>query len=159
MPSNTLFFPAVDLSDHSTSTRPGAATASDSANGWIRRAVLAESNSSVMDIAFAPHYLGLRLAACTASGRLLIYDASDVMDLENWNLSIEVDVGGQHRLASLSWSTNRFTPQLLAVASNSPSTPPGERVVVYRVLNTSCHRCEVRRGGGSGGVGGWAGEK
>uniref|UniRef100_A0A915M5V0 Peroxin-7 n=1 Tax=Meloidogyne javanica TaxID=6303 RepID=A0A915M5V0_MELJA len=71
---------AVDVMDARSSM-----SASDFSNGWVCRTVLRQSTSSITDIQFAPHYLGLQLAACTSSGRLVIYEAEDIMALDNWN--------------------------------------------------------------------------
>jgi len=141
---NSLMFPAVDLSDHTSAARsagqhnPTAAMrASDTANGWIRRAHL-PTTASVTDIQFAPHYLGLKLAACTASGRVLVYEAQDIMELENWNTTYDFDVCAQ-RLGSLAWSCNRFNTPLLAVASDSSIVGINERVFFYRLNPNGTH--------------------
>jgi hypothetical protein len=143
---------AVDLSDHTSAARaaghhgPSATIrASDTANGWIRRALL-PTTASVTDIQFAPHYLGLRLAACTASGRVLVYEAQDIMELENWNTVYDFDVCA-HRLGSLAWSCNRFNTPLLAVASDSSMAASNERVFFYRLNPNGTHHRWV---GGSG---------
>lgn len=36
-------------------------TRNDVNNGWVRRTILAGCTSNILDIQFAPHYLGLRL--------------------------------------------------------------------------------------------------
>ncbi|KAL3074681.1 hypothetical protein niasHT_038154 [Heterodera trifolii] len=138
---------AADLSE----IRP--ITGADSSNGWACRTVLRQSNASasITDIQFAPHYLGLQLAACTSSGRLIIYEAEDIMALDNWNVLHDYEVT-KNRLSSLSWSTNRFDPPHIVVSSDDVDAAPAEKVFLFRV-NSSCGLVRLNptaAGGGDG---------
>lgn len=61
-----------------------------SATHWVKRTTLVDSRTSVTDVKFAPKYLGLVLAACSADGFVRIYEAPDVMNLAQWSLQYEV---------------------------------------------------------------------
>uniref|UniRef100_A0A914GY48 Nucleoporin SEH1 n=1 Tax=Globodera rostochiensis TaxID=31243 RepID=A0A914GY48_GLORO len=123
---------AADMAD----IRP--ITGADSTNGWVCRAVLRQStaSASITDIQLAPHYLGLQLAACTSSGRVIIYEAEDIMALDNWNVLHDYEVA-MNRLSSLSWSTNRFDPPHLVVSSDDVNALPSEKVFLFRVNSGS----------------------
>ncbi|CAK5078254.1 unnamed protein product [Meloidogyne enterolobii] len=128
---------AVDVMDARSSM-----SASDFSNGWVCRTVLRQSTSSITDIQFAPHYLGLQLAACTSSGRLVIYEAEDIMALDNWNVLVDNEIC-QHRLCSLSWSRSRFDPPYIALASDDADAPAEEKVFLFRVVNTGIFPARV----------------
>ena len=121
----------------------------DTSNGWVCRAVLRQSTASITDIQFAPHYLGLQLAACTSSGRVIIYEAEDIMALDNWNVLFD-DVLSPHRLSSLSWSTNRFDPPFIAVSSDDVDASPDEKLYIFRVnVNSRFIRSQLHFGNNS----------
>jgi nucleoporin SEH1 len=64
-----------------------AAAQLDSAAGrvaWTRTAELADARDSVVDVQFAPHHLGVRLASCSMDGFVRIHEAADVLDLSTW---------------------------------------------------------------------------
>lgn len=71
-------------------------------------------------------------AACTASGKVMIWEAEDIMALENWNSppSGPIDASS-HRLSSLTWSTNRFNLPLMVVASDELNIPITAKVIVF----------------------------
>ncbi|KAI1732113.1 nucleoporin SEH1 [Ditylenchus destructor] len=107
----------------------------DSSNGWSRRRVLTESTSNITDIQFAPHYLGLRLAACTAAGKIMIWEADDIMALENWNITFNFEASN-YRLSSLTWSTNRYHPPLITASSDDADASSTEKLVMVK-FNTN----------------------
>uniref|UniRef100_A0A914C3Z8 Nucleoporin SEH1 n=1 Tax=Acrobeloides nanus TaxID=290746 RepID=A0A914C3Z8_9BILA len=96
-----------DTSDQSLSRTGVQSGKFDSSNRWRRRRALTDSGSNVTDIQFAPHFLGLMIATCNALGKVIIYEAEDVLDLDNWTIVFEGEVF-KHRCGSLSWSTNRY---------------------------------------------------
>ena len=53
---------------------------------WVKKAELVDSRDSVHDIKFAPHHTGLKLATASADGIVRIYEATDVMNLTQWQL-------------------------------------------------------------------------
>ncbi|KAH7731910.1 Phosphoglucomutase/phosphomannomutasealpha/beta/alpha domain I family protein [Aphelenchoides avenae] len=123
----------MDSSDQSA--RTGVHAGKDTANKWRRRATLSCS-SDVIDIQFAPHYLGLLLAACTSKGRVIIYEAEDVLELESWNVVNDIEVV-PFRLSSLSWTNNRFRTPLLATSSDDVNAPANEKLTIFKVNLTS----------------------
>ncbi|RIA97735.1 WD40-repeat-containing domain protein [Glomus cerebriforme] len=64
----------------------------NSGKRWLEKARLIESKGSVQDIAFAPNFLGLRLASIAADGVLRIFEALEVSNLAHWTLMDEVHV-------------------------------------------------------------------
>ncbi|KAG7164868.1 Nucleoporin SEH1-like [Homarus americanus] len=84
---------------------------SGSGNGihstWIKRAGLVDSRTSVMDVKFAPKIQGLQLATCSAGGVVRIYEAPDVMNL------------------------NQLHAPMIAVGSDDPNSGSGGKVFIY----------------------------
>uniref|UniRef100_A0A915CZG1 Nucleoporin SEH1 n=1 Tax=Ditylenchus dipsaci TaxID=166011 RepID=A0A915CZG1_9BILA len=126
---------ATDSSEHISQTGVHIGR-TDSSNGWVRRAVLSESSASITDIQFCPHYLGLRLAGCTSSGKIIVWEAEDIMDLENWNMTFSFEVNdSSYRLSSLTWSTNRFNMPLIIASSDDADAAPTAKVSVVKFYN------------------------
>jgi nucleoporin SEH1 len=86
---------------------------------WIHRAKLVDARQPVLDIAFGPKHLGLKLATSSGDGSVRVYEAVDVMNLMHWPLVDEfVAAGsGMGNVSSLSWSQSQFGPPSLAVGS------------------------------------------
>ncbi|KAI0224714.1 epoxide hydrolase, soluble (sEH), partial [Massospora cicadina] len=94
---------------------------------WVERSRLVEAKGAVLDIAFAPHHLGLKLATISSDGCFRLYEAMDVVNLSQWTLMDEVVVGGVEVCESggirdpiqegycLAWCQTRFSPPQLAI--------------------------------------------
>ncbi|XP_076045357.1 nuclear pore complex protein Nup44A [Oratosquilla oratoria] len=97
---------------------------------WIKRASLVDSRTSVTDVKFAPKFLGLQLATCSADGGIRIYEAPDVMNLSQWSLQYEINA--KLPCSCISWnpSPSRLHPPLIAVGSDDPSSSGG-KVFIY----------------------------
>ncbi|KAJ3289991.1 epoxide hydrolase, soluble (sEH) [Borealophlyctis nickersoniae] len=102
----------------------------NSGRRWVEKARLAESRGSVKDIQFAPNHLGLKLAAVGSDGIARIYEAMDVVNLAQWTLMDEFEVGGKEAASGgkeadghycLSWCPSRFQPQMLAIGCGKES--------------------------------------
>jgi len=101
-----------------------------SATHWVKRTTLVDSRTSVTDVKFAPKYLGLVLAACSADGFVRIYEAPDVMNLTQWSLQYEISA--KFSCSCIAWNPTyprHFAP-IIAVGSDdaAPDTP---KVLVY----------------------------
>jgi nucleoporin SEH1 len=100
-----------------------------SATHWVKRTTLVDSRTSVTDVKFAPKYLGLVLASCSADGFVRIYEAPDVMNLSQWSLQYEIPV--RFSASALAWNPTyprHFAPML---AVGSDDTGEGPKVLVY----------------------------
>ncbi|KAI9295882.1 WD40 repeat-like protein [Neoconidiobolus thromboides FSU 785] len=89
---------------------------------WVERAKLIESRGPVMDIQFAPSHLGLKLATVSCDGYVRIYEAMDVINLNNWSCMEEIPIeniptnkeGFQEGLC-LAWCHSKFCSPQIAV--------------------------------------------
>ncbi|KAK3884523.1 hypothetical protein Pcinc_011197 [Petrolisthes cinctipes] len=108
---------------------------SDSGHGvhstWIKRAGLVDSRTSVMDIEFAPKIQGLQLATCSAGGVVRIYEAPDVMNLNQWSPHYEINCKLQCSCISWNPSPSRLHAPLIAVGSDDPNPASGGKVFIY----------------------------
>lgn len=73
-----------DTADAEDVTSPGEPVSRVAA--WPRVAEIADARDSVVDVQFAPHHVGVRLASCGADGIVRIHEAPDVLDLGTWEL-------------------------------------------------------------------------
>lgn len=83
---------------------------------WSRRANLVDSKDNVADIEFAPRHLGLKLATASEDGHVRIYEAMDVMNLTNWVVTEQFDVGRGAGAMRISWNQSRNDVPSLAQA-------------------------------------------
>jgi len=58
---------------------------------WPRVAEIADARDSVVDVQFAPHHMGVRVASCSADGFVRVHEAPDVLDLSSWEKHSEFD--------------------------------------------------------------------
>jgi nucleoporin SEH1 len=58
---------------------------------WSKVAEITDARDSVVDVQFAPHHTGVRIASCGADGFVRIHQAPDVLDLSNWERHSEID--------------------------------------------------------------------
>uniref|UniRef100_A0A7S2SM48 Uncharacterized protein n=1 Tax=Mucochytrium quahogii TaxID=96639 RepID=A0A7S2SM48_9STRA len=78
-----------------------------------------DGRESVNDMKFAPRHFGLCLATCSTDGFVRIFDADDVMNLENWTMSKFEATSDKEEATSLSWNQSRFDSQMMVVGSTS----------------------------------------
>ena len=105
-------------------------------HAWVHKAHLVDSTSSVKDVKFAPHHLGLQLASCSAKGIVYIYEAPNIMSLKHWTMRHQINC--DMPCSCLSWSTNKSHNPMLAVGSDDSMCPSGGKVVIYE-YNESSH--------------------
>jgi len=101
-----------------------------SATHWVKRTMLVDSRTSVTDVKFAPKHLGLMLAVCSADGFVRIYEAPDVMALNQWSLQHEISV--KLSCSCITWNPTypRHYAPMIAVGSDDP-TPDTPKVMIY----------------------------
>lgn len=87
-----------------------------SKKSWIIKADLNDSQGYVNAIKFSPPHLGLKLASGGEDGKVRIYEANDITDIAQWQISEQFDASDNAtRITCLSWCTSPFHPPLLAV--------------------------------------------
>ena len=89
--------------------------AMSSRRAWLLKATLVDSTDDVVDIKFAPKHLGLKLATCSLSGKIRIYDAFDVMNLAYWTIGHDFDANSGGKTHCLSWCPYRFKEPMMVV--------------------------------------------
>ena len=88
-----------------------------------------DSQSSVSDVRFSPHYYGLKFASCSYNGYVRVYEAKDIMRLNDWTLTHEFQI--LRGASCVCWSQSSLFPLLLAVGSDD-STPTAKHIGVYQ---------------------------
>ena len=58
---------------------------------WLKVAEIGDAMDTVVDVQFAPHHMGVRLASCGADGIVRVHEAADVLDLSKWEVHSEMD--------------------------------------------------------------------
>jgi len=108
---------------------------------WIRRASLVDSSSSITDLKFSPHHLGLLLALCYRDGVVRIYEAPDVMSLSYWSVR-DVITTSLPTTSCLSWNPSQFHAPLIAVGSDhsESSNPSSANVECFACLDVKWSR-------------------
>ncbi|XP_026474925.1 nucleoporin SEH1-like isoform X3 [Ctenocephalides felis] len=98
---------------------------------WQRRTSLVDSRTSVTDVKFGPKNQGMILATCSADGIVRIYEAPDVMNLNQWTLQHEIAV--KLPLSCLAWNPSMFRlhPPMIAVGSDEVNSTSGGKVIIY----------------------------
>jgi len=92
-----------------------------------------DAKEPVLDVKFAPHHMGLKLALCSKDGYVRIYEAKDVMQPDHWEPVHEFEAGGEARMAvtCLSWNPSRFdTPMLLLGCAPAEGATAGTATTV-----------------------------
>lgn len=124
---------------------------SESSQDCWRKFKLASLKKSVNDVKFCHRSLGLKLAAACADGRLRIYEATDIFDLNKWDIVAEFQVEdvvvnsenssfdnkrSEHGLTCVAWNDCPFEPARLVVGGYS------KKAVVYSLdRNTLREEC------------------
>eukprot|EP00594_Rhizosolenia_setigera_P007868 CAMPEP_0178968760 /NCGR_PEP_ID=MMETSP0789-20121207/18448_1 /TAXON_ID=3005 /ORGANISM="Rhizosolenia setigera, Strain CCMP 1694" /LENGTH=411 /DNA_ID=CAMNT_0020654755 /DNA_START=282 /DNA_END=1514 /DNA_ORIENTATION=+ len=101
---------------------------------WIDKVQLTDATKACTCIEFSPRHLGLKLATGSHDGYVRIYEAIDIMNLNHWSMSgqIEAEVNEELGISSLSWCRGRFEPPTLVVGGASSG-----RVTVYSYSDAS----------------------
>ena len=90
---------------------------------WIERARLTDARKSVSTVKFAPRHLRLQVATGSADGVVRIYEAVDVMNLNQWllksSIKVEADSPTGLGVTSLDWCTGRFDPPTIVTGDSS----------------------------------------
>ncbi|XP_027290243.1 nucleoporin SEH1-like [Cricetulus griseus] len=98
---------------------------------WVKRTTLLDSRTSVTDVKFAPKHMGLMLVTCSADGIVRIYEAPDVMNLNQWFLEHEISC--KLSCSCISWNTSvsRAHSPMIAVGSNDNSPKAMAKVQIF----------------------------
>ncbi|KXJ24179.1 nucleoporin SEH1 [Exaiptasia diaphana] len=102
---------------------------------WVKRASLVDSRTSVTDVKFAPHHLGLQLATCSKDGTVRIYEAHDIMNLGQWSLQHEIAC--KLSCSCVSWNPSRIHAPMLAVGSDDTNPSAGGKVQIHEYYDDS----------------------
>lgn len=90
---------------------------------WKSRAELTDSQESIVYIKFAPSHLGLKLATGGNEGIMRIYEALDITNLSQWQISEQFNPSDtKSQITCFSWNNSPFNPPLLAIGLNE-NTP------------------------------------
>ncbi|CAD5213557.1 unnamed protein product [Bursaphelenchus okinawaensis] len=99
---------------------------------WQHQTTLKYYTSAILDIRFAPFFHGLMLAACTAHGHVIVYEAHDPLNINYFNLIYDIKLGT--RLSTIDWNPGRYNEiPILVVGSNSPEVPNDKRLTVLEI--------------------------
>mmetsp|Transcript_5985 Transcript_5985/g.10681 ORF Transcript_5985/g.10681 Transcript_5985/m.10681 type:complete len:336 (-) Transcript_5985:110-1117(-) len=112
----------------------GAGNSTQMLSRWQKATSLkGDGRETVNDMQFAPRQMGLSLATCSSDGMIRIYEADDVMNLENWSRSQSFAATNERDGATcLSWNTSRFDVPMLVVG--------GKGFVCLLVLDSTTRR-------------------
>ena len=88
-----------------------------------------DSQSSVSDVRFSPHYYGLKFASCSYNGYVRVYEAKDIMRLNDWTLTYEFE--SLRGASCVCWSQSSLFPLLLAVGADDSSST-AKHIGVYQ---------------------------
>ncbi|CAB4409806.1 unnamed protein product [Rhizophagus irregularis] len=125
----------------------------NSGKRWMEKARLIDAKGSVQDIAFAPNFLGLRLASIAADGVLRIYEALEVSDLTQWTLMDEINVHSSRNANPstfkdaeesycLSWCPSRYQFPMIVVGCGKENSAK-----IFRCdQNSKWRSCEILDG-------------
>ncbi len=102
-----------------------AAAATTTRVKWNLKASLTDARRGVTCTEFAPRQWGLKLATGSLDGCVRIYEAVDIMNLEQWPISATLQAfTSDAGCSSISWCTGRFDPPTLVAG--------GSHVIIYR---------------------------
>ncbi|CAD5219039.1 unnamed protein product [Bursaphelenchus xylophilus] len=99
---------------------------------WQHQTTLKYYTSAILDIKFSPAFHGLMLAACTAHGHVIVYEAHDPLNINYFNLIYDIRLGV--RLSTLDWNPGRYNESpFLVVGSNATNIPSDKRLTVLEI--------------------------
>eukprot|EP00899_Mesostigma_viride_P025422 jgi/Mesvir1/6064/Mv00795-RA.1 len=77
---------------------------------WRLRAELCDTDAAINDVQFAPCQLGLRLATASADGCVRVYETSNVLLLDSWQMQTEFQASSGAGCTSIDWRPAPFPP-------------------------------------------------
>lgn len=94
----------------------------DASKKWKLKATLGDAHD-ILSVKFAPSQLGLKLATCSNDGIVRIYEALDITNLSQWQITdqFEVTEGDTKGTTCLAWNSSPFDAATIAVGSQSAS--------------------------------------
>ena len=94
----------------------------DQGKKWKLKATLGDAHD-ILSVKFAPSHLGLKLASCSNDGIVRIYEALDITNLSQWQITdqFEVTEGESKGTTCLAWNTSPFDAATIAVGTQSSS--------------------------------------
>lgn len=99
-------------------------------SGWIKRIPpLSDARFPIIDLKFAPKYLGLQLVLCAQNGEVRIYQ-SDILSGNVWSLVQTPELKCYSSCSSCSWSTCFNLPILLALGCDENNSNT-DKLVLY----------------------------
>jgi nucleoporin SEH1 len=120
----------VSSSSSSSSNSIGSGNTNATRVKWNLKASLTDARRGVTSCEFAPRQWGLKLATGSLDGCVRIYEAVDIMNLEQWPISATLQAfTSDTGCTSISWCTGRFDPPTLVVG--------GSHVIIYRYSDVS----------------------
>ncbi|RKP35135.1 WD40-repeat-containing domain protein [Dimargaris cristalligena] len=101
-----------------------------------------DAQGMIVDLAFAPHFMGLQLAAASSDGVVRIYETGSPVKFDTWSLLSEIDSNAFQEVGNnlcISWCPTRFLTNTMAVGCGREKDAKiyrfaGGRWVVYEVL-------------------------
>ncbi|KAJ1986509.1 epoxide hydrolase, soluble (sEH) [Dimargaris cristalligena] len=99
----------------------GGMVSDASVNAWHMITAKKDAQGMIVDLAFAPHFMGLQLAAASSDGVVRIYETGSPVKFDTWSLLSEIDVNGSPILAP--YLEERLHPH--TAAGNDDPTPGG----------------------------------
>ncbi|XP_049848602.1 nucleoporin SEH1-B-like [Schistocerca gregaria] len=92
---------------------------------WKKKASFGDSHGSVSSVKFAPPHFGLKLATCSEDNIVRIYEATDITNLSQWQITDQFDTceGGSGGVMSIAWNTFILDPPTLAIGTTCDPNP------------------------------------
>lgn len=96
--------------------------AGDHGKKWKLKATLGDAHD-ILSVKFAPSHLGLKLATCSNDGMVRIYEALDITNLSQWQITdqFEVNEGDSKGTTCIAWNSSPFDAATIAVGTQSSS--------------------------------------
>lgn len=76
-------------------------------------------NIDIEDIKLAPKHLGLIIAAAYVDGKVRLFEAADVMNLNAWKNIGEIQMNGGIPVTCISWSKNSYDAPMMVLGGRS----------------------------------------
>ncbi|KAI8912440.1 WD40-repeat-containing domain protein [Gorgonomyces haynaldii] len=91
-----------------------------SSKRWIEKQRFSDSKATVLEVSFAPHHFGLKIASVDSYGMVRIYECLDPVNLGPWEMQ-EVDLGRESTEGhySIDWCKALHLPQMFVVSKDN----------------------------------------
>jgi hypothetical protein len=96
---------------------------------------LSDARSPIIDLKFAPKYVGLQLVLCAQNGEVRIYQCPDILSANSWTLVQPELKTNMSSCSSCSWSTCFNLPILLALGCDEANSNT-EKLILYEYSPT-----------------------